>query len=429
MVEVRDPIHGAIRLSAGEIALVDDPFVQRLRGILQTGFSYLPFPGATHSRYSHCLGVTHLAGMAFDRIFEGYTFSSENVRVRFREAVRLAALTHDIGHSPFSHCTEFAMPPRCELNLVWMVDGYSDEGRASHEDYTVAILSHPRVTQIIETHFSVTSRHIAALISREVEVGDDFFMEQGLDYRSILSQIISSELDVDRLDYLVRDSYYTGARYGTVDVPWLLNNLRPVVHDNVVSLGLDSTALYAFDDFILSRHHMFLMVYFHHKSVVYEEMLKRHVLSDACEWKIPADLDAYLTVDDTALVHWLRGADCPWAQRITARLPYRRVLERHGGPSDVDLSSQASILEAAGIGVIYAGCTGELSRYHAFGQKREGANSIYVIPNKVHGGGEVQEIARQTKIFDRYAQGRRIARIYVDPKQEDAARNLLKGEV
>ena len=107
--EIRDPIHGAIPVDDAEIAIIDHPFIQRLRGIRQLGFSHLPFPGATHTRYNHSLGVMHLAGRAFDACFRDEPFSTPEVQQSYRHCLRLAALCHDSGHAPFSHAAEFAI--------------------------------------------------------------------------------------------------------------------------------------------------------------------------------------------------------------------------------------------------------------------------------------------------------------------------------
>jgi uncharacterized protein len=222
-MEVRDPIHGAIPLDSSEVAVADHRWVQRLRWIRQTGFSELSFPGATHSRYLHSLGVMHLAGKAFDQAYQDWSFTQPDARDRFRRAVRLAALCHDLGHAPFSHCMEFCMPPLADLQLTW--PRHTEPRRATHEDYTVAILEKTSLRQAIDAAFPGTARHIASLIDPNVRAGDDFFSDGGLDHRRLLSQIISSELDVDRMDYLVRDATFTGARYGEVDVSWLLGNL------------------------------------------------------------------------------------------------------------------------------------------------------------------------------------------------------------
>ena len=426
LLEVRDPIHGAMCLSSAETHVVDHPFVQRLRNILSTGFSHLPFPGATHSRYCHSLGVMYLAGEAFDSAYRTWTFSEGGARDRFRAVVRLAALCHDLGHSPFSHCTEFAMPAWTDLGIQWVNPAEHAHRRATHEDYTVAILEQTDLAKVIQAHFPFTAKHVAALISPDVLIDDTFFVDGDLDHREILSQIISSELDVDRMDYLVRDSYFSGARYGQIDVGWLLSNLEAYAHDGCVSLALDSRAIYAFDDFMIARHHMFLMVYFHHKSVVYEEMLKRWVTSPDSGWKLPADMEAYRQWDDASLSSHLRTLDNPWARRVVDRRPYRRLLEVHGSPEEVDLTRQGETLKNADIDVIHAGSTGKLSRYNVFGKKRERAPAIYVV-QRSGGYGEpaVSTLMGATQIFQRYADARRLARLYVAEQDLDAARQVL----
>jgi HD superfamily phosphohydrolase len=228
------------------------------------------------------------------------------------------------------------------------------------------------------------------------------------------------------MDYLVRDSYYTGARYGQIDADWLLANLVAYPVGREVTLALDSRAIYAFDDFMIARHHMFLMVYFHHKSVVYEEMLKRYVLSPECTFSLSADLDAYLVEDDVALEYHLRTADSEWARRIVEGRPYRRVLERHGTPVEVDLGHEKARLEAAGVDVVSAGSTGQLSRYNVIGQKREKAPAILVLERLPGQPVEtVKTLAEASQVFERYAEARRIARLYVAPEAVDRAREVL----
>ncbi|MCB9766038.1 MAG: HD domain-containing protein [Alphaproteobacteria bacterium] len=432
-MEVRDPIHGAIELDERELAVVDSRWVQRLRSITQMGFSVLAFPGANHSRYLHSLGVMHLAGRAFDAAFARHPFSSDAVRRAYRACVRLAALLHDVGHAPFSHCTEFAMPPLEALPIgrpgagVYRADVLQRRGarRASHEDYTVAIATCSSLAPLIAGRFPFTGQHVAALISREVEVADDFFVDHGRDHRTALSQIISSELDVDRLDYLVRDSYFSGVRYGMVDVNWLLSNMRVHEDEGRVSLALDRRAIYAFDDFMVARYHMFVMVYFHHKSVVFEEMLKRYFTGAGCSYSIPADIEAYLAVDDVQMEWHLRQADDPWARAISRREPWRRVLELHGRPEDVDLTPTLALLADAGLDTLSASSVGKLSRYTVFGQKRDAAPPIFVIDDARRPGEQVMGLPDATAIFDRYQDERCIARVYVAPAERERARQAL----
>lgn len=433
-MEVRDPIHGAIALESDELAVVDHPFVQRLRGIKQMGFSELPFPGAVHTRYAHALGAMELAGRAFDSVFRKDPFSDPSRRHAMRQAVRIAALCHDLGHAPFSHCTEFAMPLLGAMHIgaydAKMVAPRNQEV-ASHEDYTIAILTKSSLAATIAHNFPFTGQHVAALVSREVRSPDDFFVDAGTDWRRPLSQLISSELDVDRLDYLVRDSYYSGARYGQVDVNWIISNLGWYPGDEGVALALDQRAIYAFDDFMIARLHMFLMVYFHHKSVVYEEMLKRHFAGPACTWRFPTDVEAYLPLDDVAMQSYLRSARDDWARRIVDRRPWRRVVERHGRVEEVDLTRAIQVLADAGIEALGAGSTGKLSRYSAMGRKRERAPRIWVVQQRPGTGTHAGPLEDATAVFERYREARHIARLYVDEAREEEALAHLRaaGEV
>lgn len=425
-MEIRDPIHGAIRVTETESVVIDHPFVQRLRGVRSTGFAYLPFPGATHSRYSHSLGVMHLAGKAFDRAYENWSFADPKKREMFRSCVRLGALTHDLGHAPYSHCSEFAMPPLADLKLDFYGKHVNRARRATHEDYTIAILERTSLRQAIESNFDLEARHVAALVSHDVPVSDDFFLDDGLDHRRMLSQLISSELDVDRLDYLVRDSYYSGARYGQIDVNWLISNMRAMPVEGDVTLALDSRAIYAFDDFMIARHHMFLMVYFHHKSVVYEELLKRHVTAPDCPWGFDGDLDKYLWQDDIWLDAMLRTCSDPWARRITEHRPFRRVLEKHGNPEEIDLDADVSRLQDAGIDIIVSGSTGKLSRYNVYGQKRSKSPQVHVVEGLTGQPVErVRPLSDVSRVFEAYAKARRIARIYAAPEDVERARQVL----
>lgn len=424
MVEIRDPIHGAIELSASEASLLREPFIQRLRNVRQVGFSCIPFPGACHSRYAHVLGVMHVAGQAFDRAYRGWTFDQPDARQRFRAAVRLAALCHDLGHAPFSHCTEFAMPPLSELNIGWYRDRVGDT-QATHEDFTIAILEQTSLARAIAERFPCEARHVAALIHHDISTGDDFFRDGGLDHRRLLSQIISSELDADRLDYLVRDAYFSGAQYGHVDVRWILSNLSAYPAHGQVWLALDSAGLYAFEDFLVARHHMFLMVYFHHKSVIYEEMLKRWVKSDDVTWRISSDLDAYLYLDDIALESQLRRENNRWAKRVVEHREFRRVVERHGPTPQVSVRREAEALSEAGIETIVSESTGRLSRY-ALGRRRRATPDIYVkerLPGQRVT--RVKPLAEASSVFERYAEAHCISRVYVAPEDRQAAQKLL----
>src|SRR5438128_7385660 len=137
-MHIRDPIHGAIELTADERALIDSPQYQRLRNVKQLGFADLAFPGATHTRYAHGLGAMAVATRVFDALAPRLQLEPAD-RARLRQMVRLAVLFHDLGHAPLSHATERIMPRAAELKLPAWVRGVHDEPgrRADHEDYTL----------------------------------------------------------------------------------------------------------------------------------------------------------------------------------------------------------------------------------------------------------------------------------------------------
>src|SRR5690606_4747393 len=125
-----------------------------------------------------------------------------------------------------------------------------------------------------------------------------------------------------RLDYLERDAYFCGTNYGRVELNWILANLTFHQANGKMYLALNRRALYAFDDFLLARHHMNLMVYFHHKSIIYEEMLSRYLASPECTFFLPPDIEEYLHCTSFALYEHLARDKNEWAQRITNRHIY-----------------------------------------------------------------------------------------------------------
>jgi uncharacterized protein len=239
-MEIRDPVHGSIYFSESEVALIDSPEYQRLRAIKQLGFSESSYPGATHNRYLHSLGACHLMGLIFDSIFRIYPFAKPSLKQRLRQTARLAALLHDIGHGPLSHTTEQVMPLVKELQISAYADPDQGGRRANHEDYTIKYVTDSALSQVINENFKdISSHHVACLIDKSLPCSDDFFMDSGFDFRPILSQLVSSELDVDRMDYLERDSYFCGTNYGKIDKGWLIQNLTFHQKDRKIFLALN----------------------------------------------------------------------------------------------------------------------------------------------------------------------------------------------
>ncbi len=421
-MEIRDPIHGSLEVDSSEINVLDSAPFQRLRQIKQLGFAEFSFPGAVHNRYIHSLGVMHLAGVAFDNIFRSHQFSSPDVRKRLKQVVRLGALLHDTGHGPLSHTTEEVMPNVSALNVK--AYGKIEDRRATHEDYTIKFITDSSLSKLLRINFpDLEPIHIACLVDKNLKAPDDFFIDGGLDYRNILSQMVSSELDVDRMDYLERDSYFCGTNYGKVELNWLIGNLTYHVVDGKVNLALDQRAVYTFDDFLISRHHMYLMVYFHHKSIIYEEMLTRYLTSPECTYALPSDIEQYIRCTDYQLYEHLSAVENPWAQRISERRPYRMLFEMHAVSASERPKSMNDHLTKAGIDVIWAGSSARLSKYHMMSAE-EKARIIYVV-DRNDPMQKPMPIDQVTGIFQKYEETRHIDRLYVAPDRYDEARRLI----
>ncbi len=432
-MQIKDPIHGPMEVNAAETYVLDSAVCQRLRQIKQLGFAEYSFPGAVHNRYIHSLGVMHLAGAAFESIFRNHPFSSSSVRGRLKQCVRLAALLHDTGHGPLSHTTEEVMPSLKALN----VGAYTNQRRsatpsllekvdrkATHEDYTIKFLTDSALTEILKSQFrELDPLHVACLIDRTLDAPDDFFVDQGLNFRPILSQVVSSELDVDRMDYLERDAYFCGTNYGKVEVNWLLDNLTWHQVNDQVFLALDRRAIYTFDDFLLSRHHMYLMVYFHHKSIVYEEMLTRYLTSPDCTYFLPASIDEYTRCTDYSLYEHLASVDNPWARRIAERQPFRMVFETHAVSASERPRIMVEQIQKEGLELIWASSQARLSKYHQLAGDDKTA-SIYVVDRNDPRQKPVP-IERVTGIFQKYEETRHIDRLYVAPDRYDEAKRLI----
>ncbi len=425
-MEIRDPIHGSINLTDGEVAIIESVEFQRLREIKQLGFAEFSFPGATHNRFLHSIGVSHVAGLVFDSVFRAFPFKKSQNKNRFRQIVKLAALLHDIGHGPLSHTTELVMPQLKKLNIkIYNDQKISQDRQANHEDYTIKFVTDSEISKIIQKYFpDITAIHVACLIDKDLKCDEFIFLDGVINFRPLLSQIVSSELDADRMDYLERDSYFCGINYGKIDRDWLIQNLTLHIKNSTAYLALNRRALYAFDDFLISRHHMHLMVYFHHKSIIYEEMLNRYLTSPDCKFFLPADSNEYISYTDYKLYEHLDTVDNQWAQRIATRKPYRVAIELHN-QEQIRTENVQALLEKKGIDTIWASSNVRLSKYHQTVQDiSENPNQIYVI-DQYDKWDTPSPIGNATQIFSKYEGARVIDRVYVAPENFDHAKILL----
>lgn len=300
----RDPIHGLVPVYPWEVRLIDTEEFRRLRRIHQLSMTYLIYHGAEHTRFGHSIGVMHIAGRIMDHLrnFEPLKALDEEEFFRKKAFVRMAALLHDIGHGCFSHVGE------TDTNIYPnLKDPVSGELASGHEVYTRCIIK-GRLAPVIEAEWP-----------RE----DGFHMVE--DILLILSQgssdpiyrffddILSGQLDCDKMDYLLRDSHYCGVEYGRYDLDKLIHSLRVAKieeNDNHV-LAISQNGIQAVEGFVLARYWMFIQVYFHKDRRLFDyylsSFLKEYLThSGAKTGKYPTDLDRYLTMDDAVILCAIR---------------------------------------------------------------------------------------------------------------------------
>jgi HD superfamily phosphohydrolase len=340
----RDPLHNIIRLRTDSaegrlmVQLVDSFEFQRLRRIKQLGLALYTYQGAEHSRFAHSLGVLHLMTRVLNRLQETHEICEAD-----RTAARAAALLHDIGHGPFSHVMEKVL-------------GFH------HEDLTVAaVLSdETEVGRILREYDARLPERVAALI-------------KGSFKPAFLAQLVSSQLDVDRMDYLLRDSLMTGAKYGIYDLEWIIKALA--VDPQNDRIYVTTRGLYAVEEYLQARYYMFRQVYYH-RTLRSAEVVLRATLQRALEltergvdiWRAPdtafeklllrkpLSLRDHMEMDDSdVLFHikqWQRAGD-PILRDLSRRFIGRRLFKA----IDLDMPEEerGRFLEAARELVIRAG--------------------------------------------------------------------------
>ena len=307
MKRIFDPVHHFIELSAPEARLLDTPVLQRLRRLRQLGLAYLAFPSAEHSRFTHALGALAMGTRAFDTIVtNGREFFRDQADVEYqRRLLRAALALHDIGHGPFSHA--------CETVL----------GR-HHEDRTRELLALPEMR--------------AQLDALEVDAADTLALILGSSdskYPALRELVSGPNLDADRMDYLLRDAYFTGVQSGRYDADQLVASLRLIERDGQVVLGIGARGVVALESFVLARYMMFASVYFHHTTRMFERILQE-VLREL--WPDPHALDPieeFLAWDDFRVLNELRDARSPSAQALRDRTRIYRLAAEFNAEDDL----------------------------------------------------------------------------------------------
>lgn len=306
MAVVRDPIWNTIRLDAVALRIIESAPFQRLRYIRQLGHAHLVYPGATHTRFDHALGVYHLVRRAIGLLAEQGDLDA--IPMTDRRLAELAALLHDIGHYPYSHALEELEPSRIP---------------GEHESLAARFLDDPDIAAALGGLASDGAERVAELIR-----GDSANPLQGL---------VSGSLDLDKIEYLVRDARFCGVPYGQVDVDRLLNNLI-IVRDPenaVLEMGVHEKGVAALESLLFSKYQMFRNVYWHH-AVRAATVLYKRIITDALAGGL-IEADELVGQTDDRLLSLLevraerdmtrRGKVAGWIQDLRGRRLPKRACE------------------------------------------------------------------------------------------------------
>jgi len=298
VAEIRDPIHGYIKITKEERELIDSVFVQRLRRIHQLAGAYLVYPGGVHSRFEHVIGTMHVAGLIGQSIADKAGLHDDDI-----QELRIAALLHDVGHGPFSHLFEEVLAEKTDQ---------------THEDLSQRIILESNIGDILRRNGYQPSKMSKLCVGKSRA-------------RPFMNQIIAGGLSADMMDYLLRDTYFTGVEYGKVDIQRVIDSLGVSTDDHLL---LERAALYAFEALLIARYEMFKAVYFH-RTVRAAELMLAHSMTLADDELHLTDLskvERILRLTDEVVLQQLadldpRTPDLKMAKRLATNYMQRKLVK------------------------------------------------------------------------------------------------------
>ncbi|MEM4556859.1 MAG: HD domain-containing protein, partial [Sulfolobales archaeon] len=237
---IYDEIYGYIPVSELELKVIETPTVQRLRRIKQLALAWYVYPGAVHTRFSHSLGVMHVIGIIANKfIDEGFMKKDDY------ELLRIAGILHDVGHTPYSHAIE-----------LYMTQAF----RIRHEELATYVIENDPYLNDVFSNYGVTPKEVSSII-------------RGTHKEPLYNMLLSSDLDADRIDYLLRDSLHTGVAYGMIDIDRVLHTITV---DKDGELAVPAKSVQAIENFYIARMHMYRAVY-HHKTIAAFQMMMKSI--------------------------------------------------------------------------------------------------------------------------------------------------------
>lgn len=430
---IRDPVHNIIPFEDDNcdkllLSLINTKEFQRLRRIKQLGLSQLVFPGADHSRFAHSIGVMHLARRMLNRVTK---LCPGRVNSEQRTVVLSAALLHDVGHGPFSHAFEKITGDKHEKRTLEII------ATKGTEVNTILTEFNPDLPGYLKVFF-------------------DEDMEEDVREEAVvppyLTQIVSSQLDADRFDYLLRDSYSTGAEYGRFDVEWMLQHID--IDGDKGRFFVHRKALLAAETYVFARYHMYRSVYYHKTTRAAEVMLRlllrryKELLDEAgnddtrqrvvpnappAVWKAfstTIGLEEYLLLDDHSLTEFAKACTIcndHILMELAAGLLHRRLFKAVDVTNDVApgvvgfCEKAKEIIAEAGLKVDYsfASDTPSDTAYKLYNPDAEKpATEIYVEKSN----GKYEELSECSDSVKQLTKGYTLVRYYFPDKVRDKVR-------
>jgi HD superfamily phosphohydrolase len=412
--EIRCPIHGFISLNSWEKDIISQPAFQRLRRIRQLAWTDQLYPGAMHTRFEHSLGVMQTASLLYQAIVGrssfvlkedlGYTDVGLD---RDHQLIRLAALLHDVGHSPFSHASEGLFPAQ------------PNGKKFKHEQYSAAIVR-TELRDVIENHplnanYGFKAEDVAALLEGNTLAKQRVFWRE----------LIDDQMDADRMDYLLRDSYHAGVQYGRFDLDRIKNTIVaiPGVDGSAPRLGVTNGGWHAAEALVLARYFMFTQVYFHKTRVAYDIHLREALKEILPGGKFPSpvgdELKKFLAWDDWRVLGALaKGEGGEHGRRLANRDHFRLALASPEVSSTDDFVFFEKVHEKLG-GMVVSVEEASKSWY------KVGQPDISVM-NETDTT-DVQPLSKYSSVVKNLQSNNRMM-LYVRPEDSERAREIVRQE-